>query len=408
MGAGETVFSISNKFGILEQALRDANNIKGNHIEIGQRLVIPRPPRIAPKVLATEADLPGIESLYAHDTAMHHSYFAYPLTRTLYIVVLGIDTLRLYRQYSLKYARKNAEDVLSGFMKQEGILYKKVVPLLIDGNSSKQSIIAQIAAFCAQIKNEDDSFVFYIGGHAVINPDDNKTFRILTSSYDMDGDTTNHQDAILSSEIVEAIKTPNAPLAKKIVFLDVCHPQAFSLAFASEAIDKMDICVIAAAGIENDIVIERDAWKGTAFCLALISALNGQSDRVNARGSIFNLFKHLEQEVYRMTDGKQRPKIVVNFIQKNREEGSQLQIMGIPVDESAEDKPTDVLTEKPTGELMDKPTDVLTEKPTGEPAEKPLDESIDTPPGEPRKKPAAISKTQILAPNARKQNEEEY
>jgi membrane-bound lytic murein transglycosylase D len=38
VGSGETIYKICSKYNITEQQLRSLNNIKGDHIEIGQKL----------------------------------------------------------------------------------------------------------------------------------------------------------------------------------------------------------------------------------------------------------------------------------------------------------------------------------------------------------------------------------
>ncbi|MBX7241153.1 MAG: LysM peptidoglycan-binding domain-containing protein [Bacteroidia bacterium] len=303
---GENLFDIAKEYSVTVNSICKLNNIEVEDTRIypGQQLKIV----VENNVTQVPDSITGIAEAEA------------PLRR-LFLVTIGVDSIQKKRGSHLKYTVKGALDVQTFFELQEGSIYSDVITLSITGFPTKREILEQIKNFAKKIESENDVFVLYIGSHAR-NDSVRNEFWMMPYDFDDSDTLTYMRSAISAAEMLDAIRTPSHPDGTKILLLDICNSEGFMLSVAKSAIQEMEVCIMAACG-KDEIAYETDKWDNSAFVYALLETQSPEFRQMAQKWSVKQLFEFIRVKVEAITEGDQKPKLILNtpfddiFIQSN-------------------------------------------------------------------------------------------
>ena len=231
----------------------------------------------------------------------------------LYILAVGVSA---YRDETLKlrYSADDAAGVVAAFKRQEGGLYREVVPrLLTDGEATRNAILKGLEWLEETTTKEDVAMVF-LAGHGV--NDKFGEYYFLAQ----DSDPNNLKMTALPNS--ELAKTLSRVAGKALFFFDTCHSGSVSVSgtglpdingVANALSSDENGLVVFAASTGREFAVERDEWSHGAFSEALIEALTGKADPGfyrNGRITVNFLDSWLEEQVARLTKDEQHPVFV--------------------------------------------------------------------------------------------------
>jgi WD40 repeat protein len=259
----------------------------------------------------------------------------------LYIVSIGTSKYKDSR-FNLKYAAKDAEDIVSRYKNDAS--YKNVYThLLIDEKTTKENI-ESLKKFLEKSKRNDLVMVF-IAGHGIL--DENLDY--YYASYDIDFNAPALK-GVLYSEIEELLDGISA--LKKLLFMDTCHSgevdkdeiekskteqnnikveenvqfrnvgtgirkkQGVGSENTSELVKELfsDLrrgtgsTVISSAG-GAEFAMESSEWKNGLFTFCFLEGIKSQRADLNSDGVIMlsEMQNYLQKEVFKLSAGKQKP-----------------------------------------------------------------------------------------------------
>lgn len=293
---GESLFDVAKEYSVTISSLCKDNGIDENKTVIfpGQRLVIITREEQKNDTLVSEIQEPLIPK------------------RNLFLVTIGVDSIRKMRGSHLRYAVKGALDVQTYFESQEGGLYQNVITLSITGFPTKLEILEQIKAFSKQIVNPNDLFVLYIGSHGY-NDSLRSEFWMLPYDFNNQDTLVYNRNAISANEMLDAIRTPSCENGKKILLLDICNSEGFMQSVAKDAIKEMEVCVMAACGTSEN-AIEAEKWGNSSFVYALLETQNETFRMSSQKWNMTQLFEYIKTQVDSLTIGSQKPKFILNTL----------------------------------------------------------------------------------------------
>ena len=132
----------------------------------------------------------------------------------LYILAIGVSEYD-DPAYQLNFAAKDASDFVATMQKQEGKLYKKVIPkLLTDGEANRVNILKGLEWLKKETTQHDVAMLFF-AGHGI--EDNSGTFYFLPREANSESLIYN---GIMKEHIKETVKTI---IGKVLVFMDACH-----------------------------------------------------------------------------------------------------------------------------------------------------------------------------------------
>jgi hypothetical protein len=153
----------------------------------------------------------GAESLYANAEVNCTAQRPKP---TLYAVALGVSDYA-NPDWNLKYAAKDANDVLERIKAKSGASYSEVKELLLTDKQVTKESVAQIKDFLKDA-TIDDTVLMFVAGHGLLN-----------SKYDYYFGTTNidfnnpSENGIAFEEFDDLLAS--LPCLKKSLLIDTCH-----------------------------------------------------------------------------------------------------------------------------------------------------------------------------------------
>ncbi len=268
----------------------------------------------------------GAESLYA--TAEINCMANRP-NPTLYAVALGVSQYE-NSQWNLKYAAKDAKDVLAQLRTRSSPGYKEVQALLlVDSEVTKESL-GKIREFLGQ-STIDDTVLMFVAGHGLL--DDKYDYFFATTDIDFD----NPADRGITFEEFDDILA-DLPSLKKSLFIDTCHAgeldeeekkmlasaggvaavglpagqwhdriQSF---FADLRRGSGSTILSSSAGAEY--AFESSEQQNGLFTYAVLEALGGEQEAdANGDGkiTISELAKYVKPRVAELTNNKQTPNV---------------------------------------------------------------------------------------------------
>ena len=254
----------------------------------------------------------------------------------LYLITLGVSKFE-QSQYDLKYARKDAEDIIS-FFKGTKLQFKKIhTKKLVDDEVTIENV-EELKNFASHSKS-NDVFIFFAAGHGVLDVDLDYYF----ASYDMD--FMKPQERGIPYDLFEQI-LDESKSRKKVMFLDACHSgeidkdevvenvvsdeeegdltfrgstrsvsnkydiNSFELSrslFADMRLNNGSTVVSSAGGAE--FAIEGDEWNNGVFTFCMLKGLrDGEADLNNDKVIMLSeLQKFVQNEVIKISKGRQTP-----------------------------------------------------------------------------------------------------
>jgi WD40 repeat protein len=238
----------------------------------------------------------------------------------LYVLSIGIDK---YKDpgINLRYAVKDAKDMIDKIMMQSTALYKPQNihhEILMDKDATKTNILNRISVIAQRIRPAD-SFILFVAGHGVLLQNQ---YYMLTHGFDGD---ISEESLISSNEIVEMSKKIKS-LSQLFVF-DTCHAGGVDYivsgiydARMSVLAKKMGLHIYASA---NSIQQAMDGYQGNGlFTYTLLDGLNNNKNadkNKDNRISLVELGEHskaLTAEISKKIGHQQTP-LIINFGKDN-------------------------------------------------------------------------------------------
>ncbi|MCB9195031.1 MAG: caspase family protein [Flavobacteriales bacterium] len=257
----------------------------------------------------------------------------------LYIVAIGVSEYQ-NSQFNLKYAAKDAQDVMTT-IERSSHLYKSVKSkILINEQVTKESIL-ELSKFL-QTANEDDAVIIFVAGHGLL--DDHFDYYYATHDIDFDKPAERGVPYELLESIISAVKA-----YQKLLIMDTCHSgeldkeevefnktedvklgdvefravgagvrekEGFGFGNAGELMENMFVdvrkgtgaTVISSAG-GAEYAMESEEWKNGLFTYCLLSGITKKTADLNNDGEIHvsELRSYVYDEVTRLSEGRQKP-----------------------------------------------------------------------------------------------------
>lgn len=257
---------------------------------------------------------------------------------SLYIVTVGVSKYK-DKRFNLNYAAKDAENIFSLFKSDS--IYKNMYSMILNNDSATIENEKRIKKFLEKT-TVNDHVIFFVAGHGVL--DANLNYYLAT--YDMDFEHPETKG--LSYETLENM-LDGIPARNKLLLMDACHSgevdkdemalavntttqveegeikfrnvtgtsvKQVGLSNSFEMMKELftDIrkgngtVVISSAG-GAEYAMEGTQWNNGVFTYCLLSGIKGGKADSNHDGKIMisELQKYLQEEVTRLTNGKQKP-----------------------------------------------------------------------------------------------------
>jgi uncharacterized caspase-like protein len=239
-----------------------------------------------------------------------------PVEPHLYIFAVGVDEYK-DKSISLKYAMKDAADMLEKIAAQSATVYKPGNihrTLLKNDQATKHNILNTITDLSRKAKPHD-SFIFFVAGHGILLQNQ---YYMLTHDYS----GTLKPEALLSSnEIIEMSKRMK-PLSQLFIF-DTCHAGGVDYLISglydarmSVLAKKMGLHIYASASDKQTAI---DGYKGNGlFTHALLHSLNNnrEADKNNdSKVSLVELGGYSKQTTTTISKeiGHSQTPLIINF-----------------------------------------------------------------------------------------------
>ncbi len=262
-----------------------------------------------------------------------------------YIVTIGVSEYKL-KGYNLKYAHKDASDIIKTF--EKSAIFNKVYTQMFIDSQVDTSIISTITEFVSGATVNDIVIVFY-AGHGLLDEELNYYLASYNTEF-----SNPRNSSILYADLENILS--NTKSRKKVLLLDACHSgeidkeevtQDFkevqltsdALAFrggGTIVINKTSSIfelsktlfadlrenngsfVISSAG-GAEYAIEGDAWNNGLFTFALINGLANKEADLNKDKKIMmsELQKYILDRVANLSNGRQIPTSRVENLKSN-------------------------------------------------------------------------------------------
>lgn len=257
----------------------------------------------------------------------------------LYLVTIGVSHYQ-NEKFNLKYAAKDARDVLEEISKSDH-LYKSVKSkMLIDNDVTKENIMA-LSNFLADAK-EGDAVIIFVAGHGLL--DENLDYYYATHDVNFDKPSEGGVSYDMLESLIAAVKA-----YQKLLIMDTCHSgeldkeeveesknedvrmgdvefravgagvrqkEGFGFENAGELMETMFVdvrkgtgaTVISSAG-GAEFAMESSEWKNGLFTYCLLNGLESKAADTNRDGEIHvsELRSYVYDEVTKLSGGMQKP-----------------------------------------------------------------------------------------------------
>ncbi len=185
------------------------------------------------KIQVSVLNSAGAESLYATAEVVNTSVRAKPV---LHVISIGVSKYAA-KEFNLRYAAKDAEDVAAKLRAGARGLYKDYRELLLKDESVQKEALIRIQKFLAEVKI-DDSVVLFMAGHGIL--DDRYDYYFGTT----DIDPLNPRGRGIAFQEVENL-LGGVSCLRKLVLLDTCH------AGELDTSEKADLSVTDSSPLSN-------------------------------------------------------------------------------------------------------------------------------------------------------------
>ena len=233
----------------------------------------------------------------------------------LFVLAIGVGDYKQSPPRDLDYADDDANDVAAAFLEQKGRgLYRDVkVEALVDDDASETGIIDGLNRVLGQIEQNDVAIVF-LAGHG----------KDLGSDYyflPWDADVSYLEATGLSKEdLLRKLGAIYRKGAKVLAFIDTCYAGAGGAGergggppdvnrLAQELSDTENGVIVFTSSTGGQVAVENPKWENGAFTEALLEGLSGKARPGADVVRISDLGRYLEQQVKKLTDGKQTPQV---------------------------------------------------------------------------------------------------
>ncbi len=226
----------------------------------------------------------------------------------MYVLAVGVSDYAI-KEYTLRYAAKDATDLANVLKQQAGKLFRKVdVKLLTDKEASQGGVLDALDWLTKQVTQRDYAVVF-LAGHGLA--DSAGEYYFLPA----DGDTERlRRTGLHWSQFRTALR---ALPGKVLLALDTCHSAgATGARKAGARLDYTNVLrdalsdevglITLSSCMPSEVSYEQDEWHNGAFTKALVEALSGQADH-NGDGvvTLAELDAYISERVKALTKGRQ-------------------------------------------------------------------------------------------------------
>jgi len=228
----------------------------------------------------------------------------------LYMLSIGVSRYK-NRDYDLKYASKDASDMVDLFNKQKNVIFRDIkMQKLVDENATKDNILGAFDWLDREVTQRDVVIIF-VAGHGVNKSSDDYYF----FSHEADINSI-RRSAVNWREFKDiANKLPS----KVILLIDTCHSGNINggkrdLVGAVKSITSSGTGeIIMTATTANGYSLEDDAWQNGAFTRAFLDGIDSMEADYNQDDSItikeIDLF--VTMRVKELTNGEQKPTTIM-------------------------------------------------------------------------------------------------
>jgi hypothetical protein len=216
----------------------------------------------------------------------------------LLMLAVGIGK---YEDDSLKlnFAAKDADDFVSAFKQQEGLLYSKVITKEITDTKAKKDNILDGLEWLKKETTSRDIAVIFLSGHGT--NDQAGQYYFLPQNAAIDNLTRTGLELSTIRNTVAFI------LGRVLLFLDTCHSGSVDFNGIVNTLTGSGVgAVVFASSAGNQKSWEREDWKNGAFTKALVEGLNGAAD-YKGKITITSLDLYVSDRVKELTAQKQTP-----------------------------------------------------------------------------------------------------
>ncbi len=226
----------------------------------------------------------------------------------MYAIAVGVSAYA-NKDYTLRYAAKDATDLADVLKQQSGKLFRKVeVKLLTDQDASQGAVLDALDWLTKQVTQCDYAVVF-LAGHGLA--DTAGEYYFLPS----DGDTERlRRTGLHWSQFRTALR---ALPGKVLLALDTCHSAGatgarkagtrlhYTKVLRDALSDEVGLITLSSC-MPSEVSYEQDEWHNGAFTKALVEALSGQADH-NGDGvvTLAELDAYISERVKALTRGRQ-------------------------------------------------------------------------------------------------------
>lgn len=262
-----------------------------------------------------------------------------PVKTALYIISIGVSEYKT-KSFNLNYAAKDANDILKFYVSHK--LYDTIITKSLTNTEVTKKNIVLLKEFTKGIK-PGDVVVFFIAGHGILD----KNFNYYFGSFDIDFNNPSLL-GIAFKDLEDLLSSISA--YRKFLIMDTCHSGEIDkddVASSDEQTTKSENVSFRDAGnvaiknktglsqsdldfLTNDMfsdlrlstgttiiasaggaeyAMESAQWKNGLFTYCLLHGMKDKSADLNKDGEIMlsELRTYLNEEVIRMSGGKQRP-----------------------------------------------------------------------------------------------------
>lgn len=225
----------------------------------------------------------------------------------LYVLAVGVGKFAHQQLPSLTYPTKDAADFAATLKRQEGGLYREVVPRVLP-DPDRTAVIDGLTWLRREVTYRDVAMVL-LSGHGLIDHDGSYHF------LPHDADPERLDSSAIPDSLITKI-TKSLP-GKILIFLDTCHAGALD-GTARRSADA-DRLAIELSQAENGVIVftastgrgyaqEDPAWGNGAFTKAVLEGINGQADyHKDGRITVNMLDLYIAERVKALTHGAQIP-----------------------------------------------------------------------------------------------------
>jgi WD40 repeat protein len=223
-----------------------------------------------------------------------------------YVLSVGINKYE-NENLNLSFARSDAQDFTAFMNSKADRLFNKMHTFsLIDGNATKEKILAAIEEIRKTMKKED-VFIFFYAGHGST---EGNLFYFITSEITGLYQQDKLKNALSVNELQEKFRM--LPALKQVLFIDACHSgssvQALAMRGSTEekALAQLSrssgVHVMASSDTEQQSAEVKSLGHGV-FTYVLLEALKGKADGAPAdsKVTVYEVKSYLDDQVPEMS-----------------------------------------------------------------------------------------------------------